>query len=165
VQFSSATTAQPSGGVDTRRPWRVQNDIDHADKGSWRPPLEALPSEIAAALVDGRISRPHHSSCTWLSICRRFCGRDRSVGRSGRCPWAFRQLLSRSSDARQPLGSVRSCSWLSPRWRKSQNVTLVVGLHTNHLTHSRDDVAIRLRDSVSQTFSAAAIRLQNSACE
>ena len=97
---------------------------------SWRSPHGELPSESAAGLAVGRIVRLHRDSCTWLSICKRFCERGRSVGRSGRRFWACRWLVATASNARQPLGSVRSCHGLSPDLRREPECHLSPG--TSH---------------------------------
>src|SRR5260370_23552580 len=89
----------------------VRLDNQHLGTGSWRSPHGALPSESGAGLAVGRISRPHRDSCIWLSICKRFGEKGRSVGRSGQRSLACHWLGATASNARQPLGSVRSCSW------------------------------------------------------
>ena len=89
---------------------RPQIDTSLAGRGSWKRQREGWCWASAMELGLDRIDQPHRDSCTWLSI-RRFCERDRSLGRSGRPLWADRWLAARASTARQLLDLVRSCSW------------------------------------------------------
>ena len=82
-------------------------------------------------MVD-RTRRPHRGSCTWLSICRRFCEKGQNVGTYEQRLWVGRWLAVVVSSARQPFGSVQSLSWGSLRVGWSQNVTLALGLHIRH---------------------------------
>ena len=93
---------------------RPQIDTSLAGRGSWKRQREGWCWVSTMELGLDRIDRPHRDSCTWLSICRRFCERDRSVGRSERPLEASHRPAAGASDARLPIDSVHSCSWAPP---------------------------------------------------
>jgi hypothetical protein len=100
VRYQRHFIHDDESAANSWRSSRVQSDNDPVGTGSWRSPHGALPSESAAGLAVGRINRPHRDSCIWLSICKRFCEKARSVGRSGRRSWACHWFAATASNAR-----------------------------------------------------------------